>query len=133
MNRFELRDALDAAGVPRHDYSLQDISPDFISDSTWVLRERGGRWVVFFSERGQERHLKAFASEQEACEYLRAELTRPTPPPGPPATEEQLARSRKLAEESRERHRAFLASQGLDPDTGQPVNPPDRPGPRGST
>lgn len=126
MNRFELREALDAAGVARHDYSLQDVPPNFVSDSTFVLRQRGDRWVVFFSERGLERDPKQFASEDEACEYLLAELTRPPAPVGPPPTDEELARAKRLAEASRERHRAFLVSQGLDPDTGQPVDSTDR-------
>jgi hypothetical protein len=36
----------------------------------YVLDQRGGEWIVYYSERGAESGLRSFESEDLACRYL---------------------------------------------------------------
>lgn len=62
----ELEDAFRRHGVRPDAY---DLSGD-IGSETYVLREEGGEWWVFYSERGKRNNLRRFPSETAACEYM---------------------------------------------------------------
>jgi hypothetical protein len=69
MNIEQLKAELEALGVPRRVYSLSGRK-----DERLCIECREGTWFVFFVERGQERALKKFATESEACSFMLEEL-----------------------------------------------------------
>ncbi|MHA3016597.1 hypothetical protein E6A55_20345 [Cupriavidus necator H16] len=69
MNAKELKSELDRLGVPRRVYSLSGWR-----DERLCLEERSGTWHVFFVERGGERPLREFQSENDACHFMLEEL-----------------------------------------------------------
>lgn len=76
MNTSELKAALGNDFDPRA-YSLEAgfIPPD----EALCLRQEGGAWVVYYSERGLQTGKHAFGTESEACEYfLKTMVSDPT-------------------------------------------------------
>jgi hypothetical protein len=69
MNIQQLQNELDRLGVSRRLYSLRGWS-----DEKLCLENRQGQWHVYFVERGQERPMKVFESEEQACEFMLSEL-----------------------------------------------------------
>jgi hypothetical protein len=69
MNIEQLKCELERLGVPRRVYSLNGGK-----DERLCIECRDGEWVVFFVERGQERTLKQFVSESDACAFMLTEL-----------------------------------------------------------
>lgn len=66
MTKQDLEDAFRKHGIRPDAY---DLNGD-IGSETYVLREEGGEWFVFYSERGQRRNLRSFPSETAACEHM---------------------------------------------------------------
>jgi len=66
MDRQGLRAELDRALVDPAFYDLEGAA----RDNTFVLRGSGGKWVVFFSERGRRWEERQFDTEDGACRYL---------------------------------------------------------------
>lgn len=69
MNRSELKAELQSLGIRGDAYSLEGPR-----DEAYCLSHSHGGWSVYYSERGLESGTKLFASEQEACEYLKSLL-----------------------------------------------------------
>ena len=75
MNVMQLQAKLDAEGVNPRAYSL--TGGDY--DERYVLSlEASGRWIIYFSERGERTGERVFSSEAEACEeFLKTVLRDP--------------------------------------------------------
>ncbi len=69
MNIEQLKHELERLGIPRRIYSLNGGK-----DERLCMENRDGNWVVFFVERGQDRILKQFVSESDACAFMLEEL-----------------------------------------------------------
>ncbi len=69
MNAGELKVELDRLHVPQRVYSLSGRK-----DERLCLEFRGEMWCVFFVEKGVERPLREFRSEDEACRFMLEEL-----------------------------------------------------------
>jgi hypothetical protein len=66
MNKIELRKQLEAADIRPDAYCLEGGLPN----ERYVLARKGPRWLVYYSEKGQETGTHEFESESEACEYF---------------------------------------------------------------
>ena len=78
MNRTELAQALQAAGIPDRLYALPGLrDPEGWLDSYYLLVANAGSWEVGVFERGRGRLGARFASEDEACRWRLAELVFP--------------------------------------------------------
>ena len=67
MTKIELKTKLEQAGVCVEAYSLDGGLPN----ERYVLsHEANGRWVVYYSERGQKGSLRSFDLESAACQYF---------------------------------------------------------------
>ena len=67
MNREELRRRLEREGIMKTAYSLGGAD----DGEQHVLRQApGGKWSVYYSERGEKSGLRLFDTEHEACECL---------------------------------------------------------------
>ena len=71
MNRIELEKALQEKAINPRAYSLGGGLPN----EQYVLAEEEGKWLVYYSERGQRSGLKVFDSEDSACRYFLKELS----------------------------------------------------------
>lgn len=71
MDTTTLRAALDAKGIDPDAYDLTGEG----KNEAYVLREGPAGWVVFYNERGFERDIESFGSEDEACHALIAKVT----------------------------------------------------------
>lgn len=71
MNIEELKSVLIEKGVPHDMYS---ISIGGFPNEAFCLVENGGKWEVYYSERGKKRGDKFFSLESDACEYLLKKL-----------------------------------------------------------
>ncbi len=69
MNIEQLKAELEKLGVPRLIYSLRGAR-----DERLCIENRDDAWYVFFVERGQERVLRRFSDESEACLFMLEEL-----------------------------------------------------------
>lgn len=65
MDRAELRATLEAAEVPTRWFSIDSER----NEATCLLYE-GGKWKVFYSERGKRNDESTFDTESSACHYL---------------------------------------------------------------
>lgn len=72
MNRTQLQSALNAQNINPRCYSL--VAGNFDPDETLCLRQSGGEWFVFYSERGLQTGKQAFPSEEAACTYMLNQL-----------------------------------------------------------
>lgn len=75
MNKVELKRVLDSEGFNPRVYSLDGG----LSNDTLCLTHEGGRWGVYYTERGVRFDEQWFDSESAACERLLSEL-RSLPP-----------------------------------------------------
>ena len=66
MNIHELANRLEQEGYAKWSYSLSGEG----GHDTHCLENRGDKWVVFYTEKGNEYDHREFHSEQEACLYL---------------------------------------------------------------
>jgi hypothetical protein len=77
MNIKQLRVKLSEKGISSQRYSLNEG----IKDDSYVLQEiEHDKWVVFYSERGEDVNKLKFDSEGEACAYLEHVLLRDREP-----------------------------------------------------
>jgi hypothetical protein len=97
-----------------------------LADGGLYVHHDGDRWEVGVYERGEDRSMATFDSEQEACDYAYAELTRLRPAPRVLTPDEEEASQRTTAAsvtDLRERIRAAKAEhdarQSSDP-TSEP-------------
>jgi uracil-DNA glycosylase len=122
VDRYELKQMLDARGVNPSAYYIVGVSPGGMhSAGELVLGRDGDRWVVFRSDRGEEFGHQYFDDEAAAANYLLRKASW-TPPPPKRLTAEERERARVLQEQQLEEHRDWLRRQGRDPDTGLPVD-----------
>jgi hypothetical protein len=91
MDRFQLGDALRAAGVPDAYYEIPGSPHGPYSADRYFLEERAGVWVVGVHERGSTKVLERFAGQDEACQWLLDQLTDRGPSPVPATSEEVAA------------------------------------------
>lgn len=70
MNRTQLIASLKSLGVRDDAYSL-----DGTRDEAYCLDHSSAGWTVYYSERGLKSGMRLFASESEACEYLKLLLS----------------------------------------------------------
>ncbi len=66
MKKDELKRILDSEKLNPNVYSLDDGLPN----DRLCLSAEGGRWCVYYSERGSRFDAEYFSSEDEACENL---------------------------------------------------------------
>jgi hypothetical protein len=66
MNLTQLAVKLSNGGVPTDAYSLSGGLPN----EAYCIEKSGGRWHVYYSERGRRTGLVDFDGENEACEHL---------------------------------------------------------------
>lgn len=69
MNTKELKAELDRLGVPQRVYSLTGWR-----DERLCLEFRQDMWHIFYVERGAERSMREFRTEDEACGFMLEEL-----------------------------------------------------------
>ncbi|MEU5276174.1 hypothetical protein AB0G87_07165 [Streptomyces asoensis] len=105
MDRRQLCEALDAAGVPAGLYEIAGCpgSPDVPRPQDRLFLERqAGAWVVGVRQRGARTVWERFPDEDQACRRLYAELTDAGPRPVPPSPEEtrRLLRADDSADDS---------------------------------
>ncbi|WP_293778152.1 hypothetical protein [uncultured Oxalicibacterium sp.] len=65
----DLQLELEKLGVPRRVYSIGRPA-----DERLCIEQRGGRWDVYFIERGKETTLRVFPSESDAALFMLSEL-----------------------------------------------------------
>ncbi|HEY4023249.1 MAG TPA: hypothetical protein VGM75_31480 [Pseudonocardiaceae bacterium] len=70
VNRTELIEALNKAGVAPSTYSLKGNLPS----EKYCLEQRSDGWAVYYSERGQRTGEVVYGSEDEACDALYSKL-----------------------------------------------------------
>jgi hypothetical protein len=71
MTKSELQEQLEAAKVSPYAYSLDGG----MWDDRYVLsQEPGGKWSVYYSERGRRNNQRFFSTEHKACEFFLAKL-----------------------------------------------------------
>lgn len=70
MNKQMLQQLLDKEGIRRDCYDLEGGLPP----EKYVLAHEGHLWSVYYSEHGLQSNKRQFPTEDEACEYLLAEL-----------------------------------------------------------
>ncbi|MEW2412955.1 hypothetical protein AB0953_04390 [Streptomyces sp. NPDC046866] len=88
MDRFELYEALRAAGVPEAYYEIPGHPGGPHPVDRYFLEEREGAWVVGIHERDRREVLERFGDEHAACAWLHARLTDEGPLPEPATAEE---------------------------------------------
>ncbi|WP_190177254.1 hypothetical protein [Streptomyces naganishii] len=113
MDRAELVERLRGAGVPDAWYEIPGVHDlTAAPDAHYFLRrEPGGHWAVGLRERAQDRDLRRFPTEDEACADLHARITRvPPAPPGPAQPLEAL-----LADAEEGRRQAWRDFEDADP------------------
>ena len=71
MNLEQLKQELISNNIPYSWYCLTSGLPD---EKLCIDQEPDGRWVTYYSERGQRSGLKIFDTEKEACKSLFEEL-----------------------------------------------------------
>jgi len=71
MTIEELKLKLRASGIPPEQCAIGSVPYD-----GYAILEGNPGWEVFYNDRGSETNYKRFATEQDACEYLIAELRR---------------------------------------------------------
>ncbi len=71
MNKIELHNLLNEAGVPDELYNLNG---DGRVDERFCLTPKGDQWQVYFLERGIKTTVKTFCTESEACQYIYEQL-----------------------------------------------------------
>jgi hypothetical protein len=71
MNTDDVRAELDRIGTDPSRYSLKGGTPD----DGFALKREGGRWIVYYSERGGRYNIETFTTEYAACRYLLSLLT----------------------------------------------------------
>ncbi len=72
MNKEELSILLKKEKINDDMYSLEGGLPN----EMYCLEENGGRWEVYYSERGNKTGLKLFSTENDACLYFHNLLLR---------------------------------------------------------
>ncbi|MGW3630006.1 hypothetical protein ACWD7F_07575 [Streptomyces sp. NPDC005122] len=82
MDRFELCQALRAAGVPSAYYEIPDCPGDHRAADRYFLEERDGEWVVGVHERGRREVFERFTEEARACGWIYDRLADEGPAPG---------------------------------------------------
>jgi hypothetical protein len=70
MNKETLQRKLIEERFNPRSYSLEIEE----KDEALCLREEGGEWCVYYSERGLKTGNKCFSSESSACEYFLEEM-----------------------------------------------------------
>ncbi len=64
MNRQQLKEKLDVAGVMESAYSMEGDGPS----EAYILSDDGnGMWSTYYSERGLGSSRREFCSEEQAC------------------------------------------------------------------
>lgn len=71
MKKNELADALKKAGIASMLYNLESTGR---RDERFCLEYSDNAWTVYYSERGVRTTNEQFASEEEACQFLFAQL-----------------------------------------------------------
>ncbi len=66
MDKTELQSILVQEGISSESYDLNGGSPN----EKYCLNRDGGKWSVYYSERGIRTGERTFDNESEACEYL---------------------------------------------------------------
>ncbi len=72
MNKEELRSILMKEQIKDHYYDLDGTG----KDEALVLKSLGGKWCVYYSERGQHNNEICCGSEDEACRRILDSLMR---------------------------------------------------------
>lgn len=72
MNEKELRQRLHSTGIYCSSYALSGEIPF----EQYAMENRGRKWFVFYSERGQRNSEQAFDNESDACDYLYSVLVK---------------------------------------------------------
>ncbi|GGO94935.1 hypothetical protein [Wenjunlia tyrosinilytica] len=121
MDRYELHNALRAAGVGAGRYEIEGLSSGPHPVDHYFLAERPDGWVVGVHERGRREVIKRFPTEDGACRYLYTALTDEGPPPTPltpEETEELIRNSDAIQRQAREQvNRALKAKRERNPGT----------------
>jgi Tuberculosis necrotizing toxin len=96
MDRTEMAHAMRRAGIPDDLYALPGLrDPQGWLDSYYLLVPGVRGWEVGVWERGRARLGAHFASEDEACRWLLAELVFPEQAPRPLSAEEERRSGRR--------------------------------------
>lgn len=66
MDQRQLKRFLDKEGIDPDAYSLTGER----RDDTYVLVQRGSKWIVYYSERGLKTGIQMFETEASACRHL---------------------------------------------------------------
>ncbi|MFF3687364.1 hypothetical protein [Streptomyces sp. NPDC002187] len=85
MDRYQLCEALKAAGVPAAYYEIPGCPGGHRPTDRYYLEQREGGWAVGVHERGRREVLETFVDESLACGWLYDRLTDEGPPPSSPA------------------------------------------------
>jgi len=120
MNIDDLWPQIVAAGH-EHDYVLRSVAmPESQPSSCTVVEpaaDGSGRWVVYFSERGDIIDPRYFDDEDAACQAVVRELARPESPKHTLTADERKVADERNGEAEQLR-RQMLADLGIDPDAG---------------
>ena len=66
MDRGELKNQLDGLSVDPRSYSLDGS----LANDAMILEHVYGKWIVFYSERGERNDEATFLTEADACKYI---------------------------------------------------------------
>jgi hypothetical protein len=72
MNRNQLQKILNDQNINPRCYSLGEVGLD--PDERLCLRQDGGEWIVFYSERGLQSGKQTFPLEDQACVCMLTQL-----------------------------------------------------------
>jgi hypothetical protein len=121
MNIDELWPLIVEAGQ-EHNFVLRPTAmPDHLPSAATVVEpaaDDSGRWVVYFTERGEIMDPQYFADEDAACQFAYSRATAPQPPARTLTAAEREQADEFGAQAERER-RQMLIDAGYDPDTMQ--------------
>ena len=72
MTIEQLKNKLEEAGISEDSYSI--MTGGLPNEKFCIAKDE--TWQVYYSERGKRTGLRAFKTEEEACEYLYKKLVR---------------------------------------------------------
>jgi hypothetical protein len=121
MNIDELWPLIVEAGQEHNFVLRRTAMPDHLPSAATVVEpaaDDSGRWVVYFTERGDIMDPQYFPDEDAACRFAYARATAPQTPARDLTPEEQQ-QADEFADEAERERRQMLIDAGYDPDTMQ--------------
>lgn len=117
MNRAQLKQGLQALGVPDEYYFLDGVDnagprQRDIGETVLSASEDGAGWYTFVAERGQRHNLRLHSTESEACDVVWGHLSALIRRPVETITPEEWERADQRARQQVADYERWVASEG---------------------